>query len=294
MKNIAFLFSLFLVLVTSCNGGKTSKSETGQEKTETADVIETASVEFGLIPNTGGDWYNNNPKECLAFVAEMGYSYLESVGALPGFDLEESREYVKSLGLKTVVMPTSTQSITEAGDALLKDIQVAKECGADYLVCYNWPIEENMEVASQWYSWAERMNKAGKICKENGVTLIYHNHDKEFKPVENQLPFDIFMEKMDPDFVKLELDVYWATKGGADPIEILKKYPEYVAALHLKDMNRETGDFEDVGYGSLDIVQIIKESKNTAVKYLIVEHDKPDNPKESIRRSGTYLRDLKL
>lgn len=294
MKNIAFLFSFFLLLFASCNGGKTSTSENEQEKTETTDLLETSSVKFGLIPNTGGDWYNTNPKECLAFVAEMGYSYLESVGALPGYDLEESQAYVKSLGLKTVVMPTSTQAITEAGDALLKDIQTAKECGANFLVCYNWPIEENMEVASQWYFWVERLNKAGKICKDNGVTLIYHNHDKEFKPVEDKVPFDILMEKMDPNFVKLELDVYWATKGGTDPIEILKKYPDYIAALHLKDMNRETGDFEDVGHGSLDIVNIIKVSKNTAVKYLIVEHDKPSDPKESIRRSGSYLRGFDL
>lgn len=289
MKQITYLSIFMITFYISCGGGQK------ENRTPIAETNPTTRIlRFGLIPNTGGEWYNTNPKECLAFVAETGYSYLESVGVLPGYDWEESREYVSSLGLKTVVMPTSVEAIVEAGPALQEDIQMAKNCEADYLVCYNWPLDRSMSTAEEWAVWAEDLNKAGQVCKENGLTLIYHNHDKEFIPVEGKIPFEILMEVLDGKRVKMELDVYWATKGGSDPVQLIKQYPDRIATLHMKDMHPETGDFEDVGHGAINFPEIIKACENTSVDYFIVEHDRPAEPRSSIGRSGTYLKNLKI
>ncbi|MCD7916357.1 MAG: sugar phosphate isomerase/epimerase [Tannerellaceae bacterium] len=289
MKPITYLFVWSFALLTACGGSNTQKPVAAEVAEK-----ETRSIRFGLIPNTGADWYNTDPKACLAFVAETGYSYLESVGALPGYELEESREYVRSLGLKTVVMPTSVEAIVERGENLLNDIRTAKACEADYLVCYNWPLDRSMSTVEEWAVWADQMNQAGQVCKENGITLIYHNHDKEFIPVEDTLPFEVLMEVLDPDLVQIELDVYWTTKGGSDPVAIINKYPASMATFHLKDMHPETGDFEDVGHGTLDFPAILRACENNSVKYFIVEHDKPADPKRSIARFGTYLKNLAL
>ncbi|GHU87589.1 sugar phosphate isomerase [Spirochaetia bacterium] len=89
---------------------------------------------------------------------------------------------------------------------------------------------------------AELMNKVAKVCAGAGMNFLYHNHFHEFKTFDGKTIFDILLENTDPALVKIELDTYWALRGGTDPVSFLKKYGERVQLIHQKDFPAEYKD----------------------------------------------------
>ena len=91
-------------------------------------------------------------------------------------------------------------------------------------------------------------NEAGKIVKAAGIPFGYHNHDFEFAKVlpggkeavfgrhnKGEKIYDLFLKDTDPDLVFFEMDVYWTVIGQNDPVEYMKKYPNRIKLLHIKD-----------------------------------------------------------
>ncbi len=72
----------------------------------------------------------------------------------------------------------------------------------------------------------EKLNKASEVVKSAGMHLAYHNHDFEFKDWGGgQNGFDIFLKQTDPSLVSFEMDIYWTTKAGKDPVQLMKENP---------------------------------------------------------------------
>lgn len=82
---------------------------------------------------------------------------------------------------------------------------------------------------------AEALNAAAAIGAEHGITVGYHNHNQEFlNKIDGRFPLEIFAELLDPS-VGLELDLYWASAGGADVEALVERLGDRVTALHVKD-----------------------------------------------------------
>jgi sugar phosphate isomerase/epimerase len=81
------------------------------------------------------------------------------------------------------------------------------------------------------------LNKIGEEANKRGIKFGYHNHNFEFAtiPNTNQLFEDFLIANTDPDKVFFQMDVYWITVGGQDPVAYLKKYPDRFKVLHIKD-----------------------------------------------------------
>jgi sugar phosphate isomerase/epimerase len=111
--------------------------------------------------------------------------------------------------------------------------------------------------------------------------------------------YDIFLKDLDKDLVTMELDLFWATKAGQDPVEMFKKYPGRFQLLHVKDMHTkeapffktETNDFVPVGEGVIDFKRIFAARDIAGTKYLIVEQDNAGDgdPFKAIKTSITNL-----
>ena len=113
--------------------------------------------------------------------------------------------------------------------------------------------------------------------------------------MEEGLPFDYLMANTDEKLVKCELDVYWATKGGVDPVRYLKKYKGRYLVLHLKDMtDGEEPTFECVGDGVIDFPAILKEARSQGIEHLMVEHDEVKDGLACLKSSGRYLKSLSI
>ena len=83
----------------------------------------------------------------------------------------------------------------------------------------------------------ELMNKIGDEANKRGIKFGYHNHNLEFATIPNtdKIYEDFLIANTNPDKVFFEMDVYWITVGGQDPVAYLKKYPTRYKALHIKD-----------------------------------------------------------
>ena len=81
------------------------------------------------------------------------------------------------------------------------------------------------------------MNKIGEEANKRGIKFGYHNHSAEFVTIANtdKIYEDFLIDNTDPDKVIFEMDVYWTTVGGMDPVAYLKKYPKRIKVLHIKD-----------------------------------------------------------
>jgi sugar phosphate isomerase/epimerase len=131
--------------------------------------------------------------------------------------------------------------------------------------------------------------RAGALCAREGLQFGYHNHDWELTPIEGVVPYDLLLERTDPEQVTFQLDAYWIRKGGGDLFDYLQRFPGRFSSCHMKDID-DAGDFADVGDGNIDFPRFTREAMETGARYFFVERDNPPDPLASAKRSYEYLR----
>lgn len=246
------------------------------------------SVELGLISNTLKNEFASDYKKALMDIAKIGYSIIESSVPKAAKSAAEFKAAIDAAGLKSVGTGASMGNYLEDFDAKR---EVAETLGCKYLICYypwmspakNLKMDEVMETA-------DRINMMGKKAKEAGFRFAWHNHAKEFVDIDHRQAFDILMENTDPEYSTVQLDWFWVTEGGRDPIELFKKYPGRFELAHLRDQqNSRKGGSACPGQGLIDFKPIVKTAREVGgTKHFIVEHPALDGI-ECARVSYEYL-----
>lgn len=214
-------------------------------------------------------------------------------GGTFGLELPDLKSLLKELQLQPLLGPTSMAAMNDPVQ-LNKDIKTCHELGQKYIVCYwPWTDDGQNKKGDDWKRVADNLNRGGEICHKEGLTLLYHNHDIEFIPVDGDIPFDLLMPNLNPEYVSIELDLYWITKGNQSAAEYIKKYPGRYPVFHLKDMDK-TADrsFEYVGKGIIDFPSVFRLNDVAGAKHFIVEHDNPADPEQCIRTAANYLSEM--
>lgn len=227
----------------------------------------------------------------LSKVAAIGYKEVEFAGYF-GHKPEEVRTILKRLKLDA---PAAHVQLAELRGDLRTSIDAAHVIGHRYLLLA-WTPPEERRTLEQYRRLADLLNEAGRRTLREGVQFAYHNHDFEFAPIDGKVPYDLLLERTDPRLVKLEMDLYWTVKGGANPVEYFEKYPGRFHLLHVKDMDSTPRRFfADVGRGTIDFKSIFAQSGRAGVRHYFVENDEPaGSPFESLRVSFEYLRQLEF
>lgn len=233
----------------------------------------------------------------LRQVAKIGYKELELFGYKDGTyfgkSTKEFRSMLDGMGLKT---PSGHFVLTQLQKDWDKTIDHAKEMGQSYMVCaYLFPQERTK--LDDYKRYVDVFNKAGEACKKAGIQFAYHNHDFEFQPLEGQVPYDLILKGTDPNLVKMELDLYWATFAGKDPVELFKQSPGRFPLVHLKDIAKtEKREFAEVGTGSINFQRIMDARKTAGIKHFFVEQDvvAKGTPLEAIATSYANVKKLSV
>ncbi len=245
--------------------------------------------DFGFISGIIGKELKGDWRAVLKLAASFGYTEIETGGYL-GESAESYMDYLNEIGIKPIA---GGINFTASDDELMKSFDLISKLGMKIAVTY-WP----------WYTGgpfsleeckrsAERLNILGKKCHDNGLIFCWHNHDKEFVPMEMGMPFDYLMDNTDSNLVKCELDIYWVAKGGADPLSVLKKYRGRYVILHIKDMAAGEGkDFECPGSGIIDFRPIFREAYSQGIKHFMVERDNVPDGIACLKSASEYLRNL--
>jgi sugar phosphate isomerase/epimerase len=254
-------------------------------------ALSPAKLKFGFISGIIGKELEGDWKEVLKKTVDYGFSEIE-LGKYMGESASEFMNFCKKIGIKPVA---GHLPFTEKKDEIEKKLDDLAKLEIKYPVTY-WPWKGSGPfMLEDCKKSAETLNNMGEICKVHGMELCWHNHDKEFVSMEEGIPFDYLMEHTEKDLVKCEMDVYWVTKGGADPLSFLKKYSGRYRILHLKDMTAdETHTFECVGNGIIDFPAILREAQGQGVEHFMLEYDNVADGMDCLKTSGEYLQKISL
>ena len=254
----------------------------------------------GLALYTVRDEMKADPTATLKAVADAGYAYVEAAGYSDGkfynMTPEDFGRVLKEAGLEPVSTHQGGMTM-ENVDQMIADV---KKAGFKYFVIPvppmgHFKIENGkMGMSEELEFLTEVLNVVGKKCKNAGMELLYHNHDFEFVKNENGIvPIEFFLEPTDADIVNFEMDLYWVTKAGADPLAYFEKYPGRFKLWHVKDMDDE-GKFAPVGLGNIDFGRILEQKKKSGMKYYYVEQDRTwdKKPLDVIKISHKGLQEI--
>ena len=229
----------------------------------------------------------------LKMIRAWGIEEVESAGFY-GRTAAEFTAELKKAGLRCQAMHIGWDALGNDLSAVLKD---AETLGATTIIQPSLPHEkhgaatreEMLRASGAFAGWSRRIRAAGK-------RFGYHMHGQEFGPAPEGTLFDLFAEEVGPE-VGFELDVFWVTVGGVDPLALMKKYPGRVWYTHLKDKaeGNDTGPDAKVvlGIGTIDIAGIVKAGKAAGVEIHYLEDESRD-PVAQIPKSVAYYEKLKV
>jgi sugar phosphate isomerase/epimerase len=149
----------------------------------------------------------------------------------------------------------------------------------------------------------ELFNKIAEQTHQAGMQFCYHNHDFEFQKFDGITVYDYLFKHLDPRLVQFEMDCFWVTHAGQDPVALFKKHPNRFPLLHIKDLkagiapslefDARMGLFAEVGKGTIDWKRIFAAAPQGGMKHFFVEQDYCEVPPlESIKISYEYLHRL--
>lgn len=239
----------------------------------------------GIQLYTFRDQLNKDARGTLKLIADLGIKQIESAasgkGLYYGLAPKEMAQTCKDLGM------TLRSGHCGIDANWQKTIDQAAEAGQEYLVCSSLPFWG--DTVDNYKKVAERFNKAGEECKKAGLKFGYHNHDFEFKKDNGQVLYDVLLDNTDGEVVHMELDLGWVVASGNDPFAYFKKYEGRFPLWHLKDMKGK-GSVE-FGNGGLDIVGMLKKSKQSGLKYFFIEQEEypAGSPLASMKLNMEYL-----
>ena len=258
---------------------------------------------IGLQLYTVREAMAKDPAGTLAQLAKMGYNSVEGAtytGTQKFYGLAP-QAFAALLKQNGLVMPSShyrlgeepTNGAPTLGTMLHewdRAVDDAAAAGVKYMVCAYLSEPERGNLDHYKYI-ADQLNKAGERCQKAGIQLCYHNHDFEFVAQNGKLPYDLLLAT-DPKLVKMELDLYWVTKAGRDPLELFKQNPGRFPLWHVKDMAKAAPySFTEVGNGSIDFKRIFAHANEAGLQYFFVEQDiTPGSPFDSAAKSLAHIK----
>jgi sugar phosphate isomerase/epimerase len=255
-----------------------------------SEAVNRKSFNVGIQLYTVRDAMTADALGTLKKLSNLGYKNLElanySNGKFYGFAPKEFNKIVTDLGMVNLSSHTQVEAAGITVDNAKKMADDHAELGVKYCV-QPWVNEPDRNIES-YKKMTGDWNKVGKIMKGVGIQFGYHNHNFEFKSINGIVPYyDIYMKELDSDLVTMEIDLFWVSKAGQDPIEMFKKYPGRFQLFHLKDMHTKQAPFYDVikddvcevGAGVIDFKAILAAKKIAGMKHFFVEDDNQGNGK---------------
>jgi sugar phosphate isomerase/epimerase len=256
-----------------------------------------AQTEIGLQLYT---FRNQIPKDIPGMfekISKMGIRELEGGGTY-GLSVDSFKTLLKKNNLKIVSVGAAFKDLDSNIQAVIAQ---AKTFNAGYVTCTWIPHEKDFTIDHAKKA-VEVFNRAGKLLKENGISLVYHPHGYEFGSYEGATLFDYMAKNMNPADANFEMDVFWIKHPGQDPIALLKKYPKRFPLMHLKDRKHGTpgnqegrADVESnvvLGSGDVGIADIMREAPKAGVKHYFIE-DESSRSEQQVPASLAFLKKLR-
>jgi sugar phosphate isomerase/epimerase len=246
----------------------------------------------------------------LKKVKALGYDGVEFAG-LHNHAPEEIRDMCADIGLVPISAHVPYLDMMGAPKGILKKYA---EVGCKFVAVPYLSADYRPE-GGNFGEVIENVKMLGKVAKDLGMTMLYHNHDFEFVKIDGKYALDILYDEVPAEYLQTELDTCWVNIGGENPADYILKYTGRAPVVHLKDFHGEKSDnmyeligiksdapkrpsnfeFRPVGSGLQDFPSILAAAEKAGAQWVVVEQDNPSmglTPMESIAKSREYLKTI--
>jgi sugar phosphate isomerase/epimerase len=233
----------------------------------------SGSIPVGLELYSVRNELKKDPEATVRAVAQMGYQGVEFYA--PYFEWTESqtkqmRKLLDDLGIRCFSTHNDSSYLTKEKIGRARDMNLI--LGSKYVVMA-W--SDPKPGLDGWKAIADSLNFAADQLESSGLKAGYHNHQREFTPVDNQRPMEILAKNTKPS-VMLQLDVGTCLEAGADPVGWIRANPGRIRSLHLKEWSPDPGKGYKVlfGEGAGDWKNILSAAESTGgAEYYLIEQE---------------------
>jgi sugar phosphate isomerase/epimerase len=232
----------------------------------------------------------------------FGLAAIEGSASTENSTVEQTKAAIEQRGMTLVAAGVGYEQLEKD---LVGAVAQAKSAGVQY-VSVTWiPHHGDEFTEAEATKAASDFNRWGAAFKKAGISFVYHPHGYEFRPrADGTNLFDLIVHQTEPADVNFELDVFWATHGGQDPVKLMTKYPTRWRTMHVKDIRKgaptgiytghaPSSDDVPVGSGQVDWPAVLKKANEVGVQWYFIE-DESDTPLKNIPQSIAYIRSLGL
>ena len=226
----------------------------------------------------------------LAKLSQIGFKEVEWWGSYPNTTPAQIKAMLDQNGLTA---PSVHIGIPRTAEAWAPIFEAARVLKHEWITAASPPFQA--KTIDDWKRLAVAFNEAGKRVSDAGFKFAYHNHTEGMKAESGTRPFEVMLAETDPALVAIELDIHWAYAGGADAIDLIKRYPRRIRMVHVKDSSGSP-DFKqaDVGKGTYPWARIFDASAASRIEHYFIEHDSPGDAMVFAKASYDYLAALEF
>jgi sugar phosphate isomerase/epimerase len=233
-----------------------------------------------------------DPDRTLAAVRAIGYTDVELLWSFGNFGRspQQVRDALTREGLRAPSAHISPLTVLVGWE---RSLDTARLLGHEYLIVPSFTADTTRSL-DDWREWADHFNAAGAIARRAGVWLAFHNEPDHMAPIDGQIPYDVFIQRIDPSVVRLQLDVGNMLLGGGDPMKYLASYGDRYWSFHLKDVVADRSQDTELGTGTFDFKRFLAAVPDLAKKPAYVEQENGRDELASARTDFEYLRKLEF
>ena len=224
----------------------------------------------------------------LRRISEIGYPAVKFAG-YGDLSPQDLKTTVDDLGLRVSGAHVPYDSWETDPEQVIADMQ-ALDCAHAILPMV--PPEQRRDESAV-ATLAGSLSRWGELCRQEGLTFSYHNHDFEFAPLGGATMWDVLVRETDPELVYFELDLYWVRYGGADPEPLLSDLGDRIPLVHLKDMSSDEQRSDlPVGEGTMPWNELLTAADAAGVQWYVAEQDNPRDALEDVKISLQSMREM--
>ena len=231
-----------------------------------------------------------DPERTLAAVRAIGYDDVELLWSFDNFGRtpQQVRATLDHEGLKAPSAHMAPEIILNDWD---RSLDKAHVLGHQYLIVPSLS-DETQHSLDAWRQWADRFNTAGAAARRAGIWLAFHNEPDHMKPIDGAVPYDVFIARLDPASVRLQLDVGNMLMGHGDPMRYLEAHSDRYWSFHVKDVVADGSRDTELGTGTFDFARFLAAIPDLSRKPCYVEQENATDELASARLNYAYLRRL--
>ncbi len=249
------------------------------------------------MPALGGE---NTFEQCVSEMALAGFTGCEVGNKYPK-DTKVLKEALDLRGMRIASKWFSsflaTKPYEETEKEFVKELDYLEAMGADRINVseQSYSVQGNEALSifdnkvhftdEEWKKMCDGLNKLGKVAKDRGFKLCFHHHMGT--GVQTIAETAKMLDDTDPDLVFLCYDTGHFTFSGEDPVYILKKYPERIGHVHLKDVRADV--LKKATEGRWSFLKAVREGTFTVPGDGCVDFDAVFAELEKMNYTGWFL-----